>query len=61
MHYLQTEHANEIRNKGIKFKDHERKTTRLPRVLGVQSIVTKLKVVYKCHGAVFSFKVNKYT
>lgn len=38
---LQTEYAQKRRIKCIKSKDHERNTTRRPRVLSVQSDVAK--------------------
>lgn len=51
-----------IRIKCLKFKDHERNTTRRPQLAGVQSGVTKLKGLgnrYLCGSAylrvVFSF------
>ena len=64
MHYIQTEYAHRIRNKCIKSKDHDRNTTRRPRVSGVQSGVSESKGLYTrylCDGAylraVFSFKM----
>lgn len=53
-HYLQTENAYRIRIICIKSKDHERNTTRLPRVSCVHLGVTKSKGLYTrylCVGA----------
>lgn len=41
---IQTEYAQKRRIKCIKSKDHERNTTRRPRVLSVQSDVAKSNV-----------------
>lgn len=62
-----TERAQKIRIKCIESKDHERITTRRPKVSGVQSGVTKSKSLYTrymCDGAylrvVFSFNSRSF-